>query len=63
MGNLNQDKGIDVFDVVQFLRSFPFDEYELDLSVDGIDALEMGISPLLIDVLGSFGTEEQVKFY
>jgi hypothetical protein len=63
MGNLNQDKGIDVFDVVPFLRSFPFDEYELDLSVDGIDALEMGISPLLIDVLGSFGTEEQVKFY
>lgn len=63
MANLSKDKGIEVFDVVPFLRSFPFDEYELDINVEGVDAAELGISPLLINVLGTFGTEEQVRFY
>jgi len=63
MDNLDQEKTIDVFEAIPFLRSFPFDEYEIEMSVDGIDAADLGISPILIDALGTFGTEQYVRFY
>jgi hypothetical protein len=63
MDNLDQEKKIDVFEAIPFLRSFPFDEYEIEMSVDGVDVADLGISPILIDALGTFGTEQYVRFY
>ena len=63
MNNLGQEKTRDVFDSIPFLRSFPFDGYEIEIAVDGVDVADLGISPILIDALGTFGTEEHVKFY
>jgi hypothetical protein len=63
MDSLDQEKKIDVFEAIPFLRSFPFDEYEIEMSVDGVDVADLGISPILIDALGTFGTEQYVRFY
>jgi hypothetical protein len=63
MDSLDQEKTIDVFEAIPFLRSFPFDEYEIEMSVDGVDVADLGISPILIDALGTFGTEQYVRFY
>lgn len=63
MSNLGQEKIIDIFKVVPFLRSFPFGEYELEISVDGVDIADLGVSPILIDALGTFGTEQYIRFY
>jgi hypothetical protein len=63
MDNLDQEKTVDVFEAIPFLRSFPFDEYEIEMSVDGVDIADLGISPILIDALGTFGTEQYVRFY
>jgi hypothetical protein len=63
MDNLDQEKKVDVFEAIPFLRSFPFDEYEIEMSVDGVDVADLGISPILIDALGTFGTEQYVRFY
>jgi hypothetical protein len=63
MDSLDQEKTVDVFEAIPFLRSFPFDEYEIEMSVDGVDVADLGISPILIDALGTFGTEQYVRFY
>jgi hypothetical protein len=63
MDSLDQEKKVDVFEAIPFLRSFPFDEYEIEMSVDGVDIADLGISPILIDALGTFGTEQYVRFY
>jgi hypothetical protein len=63
MDSLDQEKKVDVFEAIPFLRSFPFDEYEIEMSVDGVDVADLGISPILIDALGTFGTEQYVRFY
>ncbi len=51
-----------VYDSVPFLLSFPFDTYEMSLEVVGVDSAELGVSPILIEKLGTFGTEELIKF-
>jgi hypothetical protein len=63
MNNSGQEKIVDVFEAIPFLSSFPFEDYEIEMSVDGVDASELGISPILIDALGTFGTEQYVRFY
>lgn len=63
MSNLGQEKIVDIFEAVPFLRSFPFDEYELEINVDGVDIADLGVSPILIDALGTFGTEQYIRFY
>lgn len=51
-----------VYECVPFLLSFPFDTYEMSLEIVGVDSAELGVSPILIEKLGTFGTEELVKF-
>jgi hypothetical protein len=58
----DKEKKIDVYDDLPFLRSFPFDDYEIEIGVNGTDFSELGVSPILLDVLGTFGTEKEVKF-
>jgi hypothetical protein len=44
------------------MESFPFEEYEITLEKEGVDPSELGISPILLKTLGSFGTENHFNF-
>ncbi len=57
------DKTQDLFKVLPFMSMFPFSEYDIRLEERGKDYLQLGISPLLIDMIGERGTTETVSFY
>jgi hypothetical protein len=57
------DKTSDLFSTLPFMSLFPFDDYEIKMEERGRDYMQLGISPLLIDVIGETGTTESVSFY
>jgi hypothetical protein len=61
--NDNKKKFTELLTLVPFLESFPFNEYELELEEEGTDQSDLGISPRLLDTLGSFGQTQHIKFF
>lgn len=57
------DKTKDLFSALPFMSVFPFEEYDIKLEEKGKDYLQLGISPLLIDMIGESGIVESVSFY
>jgi hypothetical protein len=57
------DKTKDLFSALPFMSVFPFEEYDIKLEEKGKDYLQLGISPLLIDMIGESGMTETVSFY
>ena len=53
----------DLFSALPFMSMFPFTEYDIQLEEKGKDYLQLGISPLLIDMIGESGITETVSFY
>lgn len=53
----------ELYRVIPFLRSFPFDEYSIRMKKEGFDFSEENISPILINTLGTFGSETNVVFF
>ena len=60
--NRSQDKELDIYSAFPFMESFPFEGYEIIIEKEGTDPREMGISPILLKTLGSFGTENRFNF-
>ena len=56
------DKTLELTEMLPFMQAFPFNEYETVLELEGVDPLTLGISQILIDKLGTFGSEYQVNF-
>ena len=52
----------EVYSILPFMESFPFEEYEISLEVEGTGPEEIGIAPILIRILGTFGRAESVNF-
>lgn len=52
----------EIYSTFPFMASFPFEEYEITLEKEGVDPRELGISPILLKTLGSFGTENHFNF-
>jgi hypothetical protein len=46
-----------------FMSAFPFGDYIIKLEREGQDPLEMGISPILVNNLGTLGTGIRVGFF
>jgi hypothetical protein len=59
----NIDKTSELFSTLPFMSLFPFDDYSITLEERGRDYMQLGISPLLIDIIGEKGTTESVSFY
>ncbi len=53
---------LEVYTTFPFMESFPFEEYEITMEKEGVDPSELGISPILLKTLGSFGTENHFNF-
>ena len=54
------DKTSELYDILPFMEAFPFTEYKITLETDEIDS---GIAPMLLNVLGTFGTSTHLNFY
>lgn len=57
------DKTEELYHELPFMEDFPFDEYSIALEVEGTDFSEIGVSEILINTLGSFGTNEKLNFF
>jgi hypothetical protein len=57
------DRTLDILKVLPFMEAFPFEEYQISLELEGTDPSELGVSPILIDALGTFGTDLNVHFF
>lgn len=60
--NRPNGENLEVYETFPFMESFPFGEYAISLEKEGTDPGEMGISPILLKTLGSFGTENHFNF-
>lgn len=60
--NGSKDKTSELYETLPFMESFPFEEYEITLEAEGKDTAELGISQILLNVLGTFGKEERLVF-
>jgi len=63
MGELSSDKTSELYKVLPFMEAFPFEEYEITLEKEGTDASDLGIDPIIINALGTFGTDQKVNFF
>lgn len=64
MSDENQlNKTEELYEDLPFMEAFPFDEYEIALEVEGTDFSEIGVSEILLNTLGSFGTSEKLNFF
>lgn len=57
------EKTGDLFSALPFMSMFPFEDYEILLEEKGKSYSNLGVSPLLIDIIGEKGTTENVSFY
>lgn len=57
------DKTSELYTVLPFMEDFPFEEYTITLEQEGIDPKDLGIAPILINTLGTFGTEDKINFF
>lgn len=62
MGEDALDKTSELYLTLPFMEAFPFEEYEISLEIEGTGPEELGIAPILIKNLGSFGTDYTVIF-
>lgn len=46
-----------------FMSAFPFDGYTIKLEKEGQDPLELGVAPILVNILGTIGTGLRVGFF
>jgi hypothetical protein len=60
--NDSLDKTSELYKDLPFMEAFPFKEYEITLETEGIDSAELGIAPILLNTLGTFGTENHINF-
>lgn len=56
------DKTSELYSALPFMEAFPFGEYEVALEVEGSGPEDLGVDPILIKNLGSFGTEQIINF-
>lgn len=56
------DKTSELYLTLPFMEAFPFKEYDIALEVEGSGPEDLGVDPILIKHLGSFGTEQIVNF-
>lgn len=63
MGEETSDKTSELYKSLPFMESFPFEEYEITLEKEGIDAADLGIDPIIVNALGTFGTDQKVNFF
>ena len=57
------NKTEELYEELPFMEAFPFDEYDIALEVEGTDFSEIGVSEILLNTLGSFGTNEKINFF
>lgn len=57
------DRILELYELIPCMEMFPFNEYQIALENEGKGPEEIGVSPLLIKTLGSFGKEQRVAFY
>lgn len=60
--NDSLDKTSELYETFPFMEAFPFEEYGITLETEGTSPTELGISPILVSALGSFGTEKNCSF-
>ena len=67
MGRLSydepRDKTSELLDVLPFMSSFPFNDYEITMDERGDDAISLGISPILVKEIGEYGTTNMLNFH
>jgi hypothetical protein len=67
MGRLSydepRDKTSELLDVLPFMSSFPFSDYEITMDERGDDFISLGISPILVNAIGEYGTTNMLNFY
>lgn len=56
------DKTSELYIVFPFMEAFPFEDYELTLEMEGTDPADIGVAPILIQMLGTFGTDTTLNF-
>jgi len=56
------DKTSELYVVFPFMEAFPFEDYELTLEMEGTDPADIGVAPILIQILGTFGTDTTLNF-
>ena len=47
------DKTSELYIVFPFMEAFPFEDYELTLEMEGTDPADIGVAPILIQMLGT----------
>lgn len=57
------NKTEELYEELPFMEAFPFNEYDIALEVEGTDFSEIGVSEILLNTLGSFGTNEKINFF
>lgn len=60
--NGSQNKTLELYETLPFMESFPFEEYEIEVETEGNDPAELGVAPILLNVLGTFGQDEKIIF-
>lgn len=67
MGKLSydepRDKTSELLDVLPFMSSFPFSDYEITMDERGDDFISLGISPILVNEIGEYGTTNMLNFH
>jgi hypothetical protein len=67
MGKLSydepRDKTSELLDVLPFMSSFPFSDYEITMDERGDDFISLGVSPILVNAIGEYGTTNMLNFY
>jgi hypothetical protein len=67
MGRLSydepRDKTSELLDVLPFMSSFPFSDYEITMDERGDDFISLGISPILVNAIGEYGTTVVLNFH
>jgi hypothetical protein len=58
-----RDKTSELLDVLPFMSSFPFSDYEITMDERGDDFISLGISPILVNAIGEYGTTNMLNFH
>ncbi len=51
-----------LYTMFPFMEAFPFKGYQTALTSDGVGPVEIGIAPIIVEQLGSFGVEKSIAF-
>ena len=58
-----EEQSLNIFDVLPFMEAFPFDTYDFELYIEGTDFSDSGVSKILLNELGDFGSNEKINFF